>query len=327
MLQTEEVCKRLRECEDKQNQKQDQKQKLRYEIRRVLSLGDIMIDQSLSEMREKGVFVKALDRLLLGGEIDLAVHSMKDIPLERDERLEIAAVLPRGSPYDAFVSKYKLDDLPDGAVIGTSSIRRKYQFINYAEQKSIKVMMREIRGNVETRVAKLRKGEYDGLILAEAGLERLKLRLGLDLESNYERLNHDLFVPSPGQGIIAVVARRERESDVSEILNGINDTKTRIEADVEEAVLTMMGGGCSLPVGVHAYCNGDGVGSKVNLSVYRGLSADPDEYKYNHILEKTVIGPSKDKDLYLEEAREFIKNIQLNLDKRETEEFKFRRNL
>ncbi|MBA5942513.1 MAG: hydroxymethylbilane synthase [Methanophagales archaeon] len=303
--QTEEVCKRLRECE----QEQEQEQKLSYEIRRVPSLGDVMIDQSLSEMPEKGVFVKKLDKLLLCGEIDLAVHSMKDIPLERDEKLEIAAVLPRGSPYDAFVSKYKLDDLPDGAVIGTSSIRRKYQFMNYTEQKSIKVKMSEIRGNVETRIAKLRKGEYDGLILAEAGLERLKLNLYIDYHC--ERLDYDPFVPSPGQGIIAVVARRG--SDASKILRAIDDSKTRIEADVEEAVLSVMGGGCSLPVGVHAYCNGDGAESEVKLAVYRGLSADSDTYKYNYnyVLEKTVIGLNKDKDLYLEEAREFIKDIQL----------------
>ena len=237
ILQTEKVCERLKE--------------LGYEptIKTVRSLGDVRTDRGLYEMPEKGVFVKKLDMLLLEGKIDLAVHSMKDIPLERDERLETSAVLPRDSPYDALVSQYRLDDMPDGAIIGTSSVRRKFQILNYTAEKGVKVRIKDIRGNVDTRIKKFRRGEYDGVILAEAGLERL----GLDIE--YERLDCDPFVPSPNQGIIAVVTRKG--SDESEILNAIDDPDTRIEAEVENEVLEVIGGGCALPVGVHAKVSED----------------------------------------------------------------------
>ena len=278
ILQTEKVCERLR------------KLRLEYEIKTVQSLGDVITDRGLYEMPSEGVFVKKLDTLLLTGKIDLAVHSMKDIPLERDERLETSAVLPRDSPYDALVSKYSLADMPDGAVIGTSSVRRKYQFLHYVEKEGVKVKIKDIRGNVDTRINKFQSGEYDGVILAEAGLERLNL----DIE--YERLDCDPFVPSPGQGIIAIVTRKGSEE--SEILKEIDDAKTRVEAEAEKEVLKVMGGGCSLPVGVHARCKGE----EVELAVYVCFSDE----KYT--LEKAVLS----KDRYLEEAREFILNLEID---------------
>jgi len=277
ILQTEKVCERLKE--------------LGYEptIKTVRSLGDVRTDRGLYEMPEKGVFVKKLDMLLLEGKIDLAVHSMKDIPLERDERLETSAVLPRDSPYDALVSQYRLDDMPDGAIIGTSSVRRKFQILNYTAEKGVKVRIKDIRGNVDTRIKKFRRGEYDGIILAEAGLERL----GLDIE--YERLDCDPFVPSPNQGIIAVVTRKG--SDESEILNAIDDPDTRIEAEVENEVLEVIGGGCALPVGVHAKVSED----KIVLAVYVGISRE------KHVLENALLS----KDKRLEEAREFASALSI----------------
>lgn len=277
ILQTEKVCERLKE--------------LGYEptIKTVRSLGDVRTDRGLYEMPEKGVFVKKLDMLLLEGKIDLAVHSMKDIPLERDERLETSAVLPRDSPYDALVSQYRLDDMPDGAIIGTSSVRRKFQILNYTAEKGVKVRIKDIRGNVDTRIKKFRRGEYDGVILAEAGLERL----GLDIE--YERLDCDPFVPSPNQGIIAVVTRKG--SDESEILNAIDDPDTRIEAEVENEVLEVIGGGCALPVGVHAKVSED----KIVLAVYVGISRE------KHVLENALLS----KDKRLEEAREFASALSI----------------
>jgi hydroxymethylbilane synthase len=278
ILQTEKVCERLRELG------------LGYEIKTVQSLGDAITDRGLYEMPSEGVFVKTLDTMLLAGKIDLAVHSMKDIPLERDERLETSAVLPRDSPYDALVSRYRLADMPDGAVIGTSSVRRKYQFLNFVEKKGVEVKIMDIRGNVDTRIKKFKRGKYDGVILAEAGLERLNI----DIE--YERLARNPFVPSPGQGIIAVVTRKGSEE--SEILKEIDDAKTRVEAEVEKEVLKVMGGGCSLPVGVHAHCKGEAV----ELAVYVGFSDE------KYMLEKVVLS----KDRCLEEARDFITNLLVN---------------
>ena len=278
ILQAEKVCKRLKEAG------------LRYElaIQTVRSLGDVVTDRGLHEMPEKGVFVKKLDMLLLEEKIDLAVHSMKDIPLERDERLETSAVLPRDSPYDALVSKHRLDDMPEDAVIGTSSVRRKFQILNYTAERGVKVRIKDIRGNVDTRIKKFVRGEYDGVILAEAGLERLHVDI------KYERLDCEPFVPSPNQGIIAVVTRKG--SKASEILKAIDDAETRIEADVENEVLKVIGGGCSLPVGVHACCKESG--DKIELSIYVGVSRE------KYVLKKGVLS----KDRSLEEARKFALN-------------------
>lgn len=270
-LQTEKVCGLLRELG------------IEYKIKIVRSSGDVMLNRSLYEMPDKGVFVKELDVMLLEGKIDIAVHSMKDIPLERDERLETAAVLPRDSPFDALVSDYNLSDMPEGAVIGTSSVRRRFQMQNYMEERGIKIRIKDIRGNVDTRLRKLASGDYTGVLLAEAGLERLQSRV------NYERLDWDPFVPSPNQGIIAVVARKD--SKESELLHQIEDVSTRIEADVENEVLKVIGGGCALPVGVHASC----VNSSVGLSIYIGYSSR------SYILKKTAL-PNEG---YLEAARKF----------------------
>jgi len=277
IAQTEKLCERLRALD------------VGYEIKTVQSLGDVITDRGLYEMPSEGVFVKKLDTMLLTGKIDIAVHSMKDIPLERDERLETSAVLPRDSPYDALVSKYSLADMPEGAVIGTSSVRRKYQFLHYVEKEGVKVKIEDIRGNMDTRIEKFRRGEYDGVILAEAGLERLNLDIA------YERLDYDPFVPSPGQGIIAVVARKG--SGESDLLKEIDDAKTRVEAEAEKEVLKVMGGGCSLPVGVHARCKGE----RVELAVYVGLSDE------KYILEKAVLS----KNRCLEEAGDFVSNLKI----------------
>jgi len=284
LLQTEKVCGLLRELG------------IEYKIRIVRSSGDVMLNRSLYEMPDKGVFVKELDVMLLEGKIDIAVHSMKDIPLERDERLETAAVLPRDSPFDALVSDYNLSDMPEGAVIGTSSVRRRFQMLNYMEERGIKIRIKDIRGNVDTRLRKLESGEYTGVLLAEAGLERLQSRV------NYERLDRDPFVPSPNQGIIAVVARKD--SKESELLHQIEDVSTRIEADVENEVLKVIGGGCALPVGVHASC----VNSSVGLSIYIGYSSK------RYILKKTAL-PNEG---YLEAARKFaIESIDEGLKEEE----------
>lgn len=258
-------------------------------IKTVKSLGDVMTDRGLYEMPEKGVFVKTLDMLLLNAEIDLAVHSMKDIPLERDEGLATSAVLPRDSPFDVLVSNHKLDAMPDGAVIGTSSVRRKFQFLQFMDVKGVTVKIKDIRGNVNTRIRKLRSGDYDGILLAEAGLERL------NLEVDYERLDCDPFVPAPNQGIIAVVTRKD--SGMNTVISKIDDAETRTEANVENEVLKVTGGGCALPVGVHASCNTVSVG----VSIYFGAS------RKEHILEKRVIS----KERCLDEAREWAEGLPI----------------
>jgi len=165
------------------------------------------------------------------------------------------------------------------------------------DARQTNVRIKDIRGNVDTRIEKFRKGEYDGVILAEAGFERL----GLDID--YERLDCDPFVPSPNQGIIAVVTRKE--SKESEILSKIDDESTRMEAEVENEVLKVIGGGCSIPVGVHAHTHGKESGDKIDLSVYVHAGDSREDY----ILEKCVLRGYKDKSKCLEETRNFTQNL------------------
>jgi hydroxymethylbilane synthase len=188
-----------------------------------------------------GVFVREIDELMLEGVVDIAVHSMKDIPTKRPPELEIAAVLPRASPYDVLVSEVPLGE---GAVIGTSSLRRRAQVARHCPHYRVK----DIRGNVDTRLMKLRKGEYDGIILAEAGLERL------ETEVTTKRLP---FVPSPNQGIIAVVAQKETEASTA--LRELNHEATMIEGIAERIIMEVLGGGCLVPLGILARLNGNDI--------------------------------------------------------------------
>jgi len=185
-----------------------------------------------------GAFVREIDDAMLAGDIDIAVHSMKDVPTKQSHELGICAVLPRASPYDVLV----YNSAPGkGSTIGTSSLRRKAQLARYYPSYSCK----HIRGNVDTRLRKLADGEFDGIVLAEAGLERLN-RL-----SNMQRLP---FVPSPNQGILAIVARNDTaEFDTAAALN---HKRTFMEGATERIVMEEVGGGCLVPLGVFAHISG-----------------------------------------------------------------------
>ncbi|MFZ0925017.1 MAG: hydroxymethylbilane synthase [Halobacteriota archaeon] len=186
-----------------------------------------------------GAFVREIDDRMLTGDIDIAVHSMKDVPTKRPQQIGVCAVLPRSAPYDVLIFERPLRD---GAVIGTSSLRRHAQLARYFPQ----YVRRQIRGNVDTRMRKLRASEFNAIVLAEAGLERLGIRI------NQKRLP---FVPSPNQGIIVVMASEElREYDAVATLN---DRATLVEAMVERTIMETLGGGCLVPLGVFAQLQGD----------------------------------------------------------------------
>ena len=185
-----------------------------------------------------GAFVREIDEVMLAGDIDIAVHSMKDVPTKRSKELGICAVLPRAPPYDVLVYD---GTLGNGAIIGTSSLRRKAQLARYYPSYACK----QIRGNIDTRMKKLADGEFDGIVLAEAGLERLNHLV------NRKRLP---FVPSPNQGIIAVMARKDTvEYDAAATLN---HTRTFIEGATERIVMEALGGGCLVPLGIFARISG-----------------------------------------------------------------------
>ncbi|PKL57396.1 MAG: hydroxymethylbilane synthase [Methanomicrobiales archaeon HGW-Methanomicrobiales-6] len=207
------------------------------EVVTVTTEGDTATGVPLHAIGGQGVFVRALDDAILRGEIDAAVHSMKDIPAARPAGLACSAVLERDSPADFLVHECPLDAV---SVIGSSSTRRRAQLLRDAPALEVK----QLRGNVDTRVRKLREGQYDAIVLAEAGLERL----GLTLPG--EALPTDRFVPSPNQGTIAVVCRDDPA--VAGAFAPLDHAPTRLDVEIERAVMEEVGGGCFTPQGI--YC-------------------------------------------------------------------------
>jgi len=203
----------------------------------ITTQGDTNNGVPLHEIGGQGVFVRALDDAILAGEIDCAVHSMKDIPAIRPLGLYTAAVLKRDPPADYIAYTTAL---PAVKVVGTSSTRRRAQLLRHDPEITIK----DLRGNVDTRIRKLNAGEYDAIILAEAGLIRLGIRIP------GERLPPDKFVPSPNQGTIAVVSRAD--PSLMETLSALDHQQTRTDVAIERAVMEQLGGGCYTPLGI--YC-------------------------------------------------------------------------
>lgn len=205
--------------------------------------GDQIQDRSLAEIGGKGLFIKTLEEALKNNAADLAVHSLKDVPPVLESQFALAAVLPRSSPCDTLVStKGGLDALPKGAVIGTSSVRRRAQLLHY--RPDLNIIM--LRGNVQTRLNKLKEGLCDAVILAEAGL----IRLGL---THYitEILPLELFVPSVGQGVLAVESLRSRQ-DLLDLFAPLNDITTFACISAERSMNAHLCASCTSPVGSFA---------------------------------------------------------------------------
>ncbi len=214
------------------------------ELVEIITTGDQIQDRSLAELGGKGLFIKGLEEALLAGRADIAMHSLKDVPPSLDKEFCIPAVLKRHSPHDALVSsKYSsIDELPAGAVIGTSSVRRKAALLHMRPDLDIRM----VRGNVDTRLRKLDEGEYDALILAEAGL----VRLGLG-DRIRERLPLSVCMPSVGQGVIAIECLSTRE-DMIEALKPLNDAETFARITAERAMNHALKASCTSPVGSFA---------------------------------------------------------------------------
>ena len=204
----------------------------------IKTSGDKVTDRGLHQIGGFGMFVRELDNAILRGEIDCAVHSMKDIPAERPQGLLTVAVLKRDPPYDYLVMDGTMDDL---MVIGTSSLRRKAQLLRYYQNCSgARVEM--LRGNLDTRLAKLDDGLYDGIVVAEAGLKRL------DYKRNGFRLPVDMFVPAANQGTVAVVSRDTPELRAA--FAPLNDHQSALDCAIERIVMEEIGGGCFTPMGI-----------------------------------------------------------------------------
>lgn len=235
---------------------------LEIELVKVHTTGDKILDAPLAKIGGKGLFTKELEIQMAAGAIDLAVHSLKDVPTELPEGFKIAAITKRAQPFDAFVSnKFStFDALPKNSVVGTSSLRRAVQILSLRPDLKIK----NLRGNVETRLKKLDAGEFDAIILAAAGLERL------GYSSRIKELLTEI-IPAAGQGALAIEIRADDE-EIFSCVHKLNDAETFSATQIEREFLKEVGGSCQIPVGVFAKIDGD----KINV---RALIASVDGKK------------------------------------------------
>lgn len=238
-----------------------QEPQLEIELVKITTEGDRILDRPLAGAGGKGLFIKELEQALFEDRIDLAVHSMKDLTVTLPEGLHIAAVLQRADPRDAFVSNHasQLSDLPPGARIGSSSMRRQCQVrAHYPHCEVI-----TLRGNVNTRVAKLDAGEFDGIILAVAGLERLGMRARIT-----EAIDPTVSLPAVAQGAICVESRRD-DGRTNRYLAALDHDPTRRCVSAERALNARLDGGCQLPIAAYAELQG-------SVLYLRGLVGEPD---------------------------------------------------
>lgn len=222
---------------------------MKVELLEMVTKGDKILDTPLAKIGGKGLFVKELENALYEKRADIAVHSLKDVPMVLPEGLTLGAYLERHAPTDAFVSnRYaSLDELPDGAVLGTSSLRRECQIAHIKGNLTIK----SLRGNVGTRLSKLDAGEYDAIILATSGLERL----GLGERIRHE-LDDELSLPAVGQGALAIECRADDET-ILQLLAPLNHLATRLCVIAERAMNKTLEGGCQVPIAGFATIDGD----------------------------------------------------------------------
>jgi len=221
---------------------------LAVDLRVIETTGDQLLDGPLYEVGGKGLFIKELDVALAQNQIQLAVHSMKDLPGEVAPGLVLAAITERADPRDALVSRegQTLAELPPGAKVGTSSLRRRAQLLRQRADLEIVV----VRGNIETRLRKLDEGQVDALLLACAGLDRLKLGYRIT-----ERLDTARFLPSPGQGALGVVVR-DKDLGTKSLAMGLTHVPSAMAVDSERALLKAIGGDCRVPIGAFATLDG-----------------------------------------------------------------------
>ena len=215
------------------------------EIITMKTTGDKILDKSLEKIGGKGLFVKELDRALMEGRIDLAVHSLKDMPMEENEELPILAYGKREDPRDVLIYRKGLTELPEHAVIGTSSRRRTLQM----ERLCPGCTFRGIRGNVQTRMRKLEEEGYDATLLAAAGLKRLGMEHAAGRYLSVEEM-----IPAAGQGILAVQGRRDMDCGW---IHRVDDPASRAAALAERQFIRVLGGGCTSPSAAHAEVNGN----------------------------------------------------------------------
>ena len=262
--------------------------------------GDKILDTPLAKIGGKGLFVKELEQGMLEGRADIAAHSIKDVPMEFPEGLYLSTILEREEPCDAFVSnKYDtLDELPEGAVVGTSSLRRRCQLL----QRRPDLQIEDLRGNVNTRLSKLDDGQYDAIILACAGLIRLEMadRIKQSIASN-------IILPAVGQGSVGLEAR-EGDEETLELISILDHPTTRYRIVAERALNHGLNGGCQVPIACHATVDGDEL-------YLRALVGEPDGSnivsgeKTGHVNDAEAIGTELANELLASGAKTILDRL------------------
>lgn len=266
---------------------------MEVEIVKIDTKGDQILNKSLTSFGGKGVFTAELEAELLSGAIDIAVHSAKDMPMEFPKGLGIGACLDRADVRDVFVTTTgsKLAELEPGSIVGTSSLRRELLI----KEINPDVQIRMLRGNVQTRLRKLKEGQYDGIILAAAGIERLDYAKMDGIF--YEYLNSDVFLPAAGQGILAVESRNDDEQ-IAPVLKAINSVKAQILLSAERSFLRTIGGSCNAPAAAICKMEGDTLSMRAMYvkdgvhakKTYQSISFNPDEKEQDIINCATRLG-------------------------------------
>ncbi len=285
LWQAEEVSRLLREAHG---------DSLTVKLIKMTTTGDQLLQESLATQGGKGLFVKELERGLLEHDADIAVHSMKDVPIELPDSLHLPVILKRANPCDAFVSNTydELDTLPKNAIVGTSSSRRACQIMASYPQLEIKLL----RGNVNTRLTKLDEGQYDAIILAVAGLQRL----GFDKRIR-THLSIDISLPAIGQGAIGIECRKD-DKEIEKLIAPLNHSETNICVSAERAISQSLEGGCQLPIAAYAQLDSDVIhlrslvgmpdGSKICRSESSGPKTNPIELGREVAAELVRLGAS-----------------------------------
>jgi len=226
----------------------------------ITTTGDKILDAPLAKIGGKGLFVKEIEEALLRGDIDLAVHSLKDVPMVLPEGLALGAITEREEPFDVLISRdgRGLQELPEGAKVGTSSLRRQVQI----KRKRPDLRVETLRGNVDTRLRKLEEGLYDAIVLAYAGVKRM------GFEERVSQVLED-FIPAVGQGSLAIEIRQE-DQRVYEAIAFLDHRESRIRAECERAFLRELQGGCQVPIGAYAWIEGKKLKLKAFISDLEG---------------------------------------------------------
>jgi hydroxymethylbilane synthase len=274
------------------------------EIEVIKTTGDKITDVSLAKVGTKGMFTKEIEEALADKRVDLAVHSLKDVPTELAHEFELAAIMKREDPRDAFISvKYSsVEELPHNAKVGTSSLRRQCQL--KALRPDLEIF--PLRGNVDTRLRKLESGEYDAIILAAAGVHRL----GLDKHVR-SRISADVMCPAVGQGALAIETRRD-DHQTRSLLAFLNHVDTRRAIKCERALLGSLGGGCQVPIGAYAEKHGEQlhlramVGHPDGSTILREQADGDDAEKLGRQVAQTLLTRGADKILTEVYAQEVV---------------------